>query len=83
VKSPAKTFEDNFDRSLALIWAICALWFCVQSYASAAERLDVPKFKNVDEAIGWIKGKGKCESSSAGNKDARCEIAIQKQQHDL
>jgi hypothetical protein len=42
---------------------------------SRAEERIVTSFKSVDEAIGWVKGKGKCKPVKAPT-EAACEVSI-------
>lgn len=44
--------------------------------AHAAEKMVVPKFKNVDEAIGWVKAKGNCEKIGKDQQGSRCKIRL-------
>jgi hypothetical protein len=44
---------------------------------NAAEKITVPQFKNVDEAIGWVKAKGNCEKVGKDKESERCKIRIE------
>jgi hypothetical protein len=48
----------------------------VISSRTAAGQIEVPKFKNVDEAIGWVKAKGTCERVGKNNEGQKCRIRI-------
>lgn len=43
----------------------------------AAEKTVVPRFRNVDEAIGWVKAKGTCEKIGKDQKGSRCKIRVE------
>ena len=45
--------------------------------ARAAEKTVVPKFKNVDEGIGWVKAKGKCEILNNNPQQQLCTLRVE------
>lgn len=62
--------------AFAFIVFLLVLGVTMSSPPLTAEKIQLPKFKNVDEAIGWVKAKGTCEKIGGGRGE-RCKIRVE------
>jgi hypothetical protein len=63
-------------RGVVASFAAAAYLSLLPFIARTAEKPVVPQFKNVDEAIGWVKAKGKCGKIGKEQQGSQCEIKL-------
>src|SRR5262245_15184902 len=60
-----------------IVWLLTIYFSLFPCVTWAAETIAPTNFKNVDEAVGWVKAKGDCEYFGKAKESSNCKIRVE------